>query len=59
MTGAEWALIGPLIPPAKRGGNTRTVDLREVVNGLLYVLGTGCQGDVPPDVEHGGRRGRV
>jgi transposase len=53
MTDAEWALIAPLIPPAKRGGNKRTVDVREVVNGLLYVLGTGCQWraipkDLPP-----------
>ena len=36
-------LIEPLIPPAKRGGNKRTVNVREVVNGLMYVLGTGCQ----------------
>jgi transposase len=43
LTDAEWALVGPLIPPAKRGGNKRTVDIREVVNGLMYVLGTGCQ----------------
>ena len=53
MTDAEWALIARLIPPAKRGGNARTVNLREVVNGLLYVLGTGCQWraipkDLPP-----------
>jgi transposase len=49
----EWALIGPLIPPAKRGGRPRTVELREVMNGVLYVLGTGCQWralpkDLPP-----------
>jgi transposase len=43
LTDAEWALVGPLIPPAKRGGNKRTVDIREVVNGLMYVLSTGCQ----------------
>ena len=42
LTDEEWALIGPLIPPAKRGGNKRTVDVREVVNGLMYVLSTGC-----------------
>ena len=42
-TDAEWALIGPLIPPAKRGGNKRTVDIREVVNGILHILSTGCQ----------------
>jgi hypothetical protein len=33
MTDAEWALIAGMIPPAKRGGNARTVNLREVVNG--------------------------
>ena len=53
LTDAEWALVEPLIPPAKRGGNKRTVDVREVVQGLMYVLGTGCQWravpkDLPP-----------
>ena len=53
LTDAEWALIEKLIPPAKRGGNKRTVDTREVVNGLLYILSTGCQWrallkDLPP-----------
>ncbi len=43
LTDAEWALVAPLIPPAKRGGNKQTVDVREVVNGLMYVLSTGCQ----------------
>lgn len=43
LTDAEWALVEPLIPPAKRGGNKRTVDVREVVNGLMYILSTGCQ----------------
>jgi transposase len=43
LTDAEWAIVGPLIPPAKRGGNKRTVDVREVVNGVMYVLSTGCQ----------------
>jgi transposase len=53
VTDAEWALIGPLIPPAKPGGRARTVDEREVVNGILYLLSTGCQWralpkDLPP-----------
>ena len=53
VTDAEWSLIEPLIPPAKRGGGKRTVDLREVMNGLMYVLSTGCQWraipkDLPP-----------
>jgi transposase len=43
LTDDEWVLIEPLIPPAKRGGGKRSVDLRAVVNGLMYVLSTGCQ----------------
>jgi transposase len=43
VTDAEWSLVAPLIPPARRGGNRRHVDEREVVNGLMYVLSTGCQ----------------
>jgi transposase len=30
LTDEEWALVEPLIAPAKRGGNKRTVDVREV-----------------------------
>src|SRR5215469_3853063 len=53
LTGEEWALIEPRIPPAKRGGNKRTVKLREIANGLMYILSTGCQWraipkDLPP-----------
>ena len=43
LTDDEWELIKPLIPPAKRGGGKRKVKMREVVNGLMYVLSTGCQ----------------
>ena len=43
LTDAEWEQIEALIPPAKRGGSKRTVMLREVVTGLMYVLSTGCQ----------------
>ncbi len=53
LTDEAWALARPEIPRAKRGGNKRTVDVREVMNGLMYVLGTGCQWraipkDLPP-----------
>ena len=53
LTDEEWALVEPLIASAKRGGNKRTVDVREVVNGLMYVLSSGCQWraipkDLPP-----------
>jgi len=43
LTQEEWALVMPLIPPAKRGGNRRHVDEREIVNALMYILSTGCQ----------------
>jgi transposase len=53
LTDEEWSLIEPLIPPAKHGGRKREVVVREVVNGVMYVLGTGCQWryipkDLPP-----------
>ena len=53
LTDAEWLLVEPLIPPAKRGGGKRSVNMREVVNGVMYVLSTGCQWryipkDLPP-----------
>ena len=37
VTDDEWALVAPLIPPARRGGNKRHVNEREIVNGLMYV----------------------
>jgi transposase len=53
LTDDEWALVEPLIPPARRGGNKRRVDEREVMNGIMYILSTGCQWraipkDLPP-----------
>ena len=38
----EWAILAPLIPPAKHGGRPREVDVRALIGGLLYVLETGC-----------------
>jgi transposase len=53
LTDDEWAHVALLIAPAKPGGNKRTVDIREVMNGVMYVLSTGCQWralpkDLPP-----------
>ena len=53
LTDAEWALVEPMIPPAKRGGRRREVNVREVLNAIFYVLSTGCQWqalpkDLPP-----------
>ena len=36
LTDEEWALVEPLIPPAKRGGRRRTVVVRQVVNGAMF-----------------------
>jgi transposase len=53
LTDEEWGHIEPLIPPAKHGGRPREVRVREVLNGIMYVLSTGCQWryipkDLPP-----------
>jgi putative transposase len=43
MTDREWAIIEPVLPPAKRGGRPRTTDLRKVMNAILYIASSGCQ----------------
>ena len=53
LTDEEWSMISPLIPGAKGGGNKRTIDVRAVLNGVMYILSTGCQWaalpkDLPP-----------
>jgi len=48
LTDAHWAILRPLIPPAKHGGRERAVDLREIVNALLYLNRTGCQWNLLP-----------
>ena len=42
LSDAQWLLLEPLLPPAKPGGRPRTVNVREIVNGIFYVLRTGC-----------------
>lgn len=42
LTDEQWNELSRLIPPAKPGGRPRGVDVREVINGILYVLRTGC-----------------
>jgi putative transposase len=53
LTDEQWQVLQPRIPPAKRGGRPREVDMREVVNAIFYLEKTGCQwaflpGDFPP-----------
>jgi putative transposase len=43
LTDAEWSLLAPLLPAPHRMGRPRTVDLRAVMNAILYILATGYQ----------------
>ena len=43
MTDREWAIIAPLLPPARSGGRPRTVDLRAVMDAILFIASSGCQ----------------
>jgi transposase len=43
LTDDEWSLIAPHLPAACRRGRPRTVDLRDVLNAILYLVETGCQ----------------
>ena len=51
LTDEHWAIVEPLIPPAKqhkRGGHPRTVDMREVLNTIFSLNRSGCQWDMLP-----------
>jgi len=48
LTDTQWHLLAPLIPPKIGRGETRKVDLREVLNAILYWQRTGCQWDYLP-----------
>jgi putative transposase len=48
LTDAQWKIVKPLIPPARPGGRPREVDMREVLNTLLYQARTGCQWELLP-----------
>src|SRR5258708_17569030 len=41
LNGQEWAILEPLIPPAKPGGHPRPTDMREAINAILYLDRTG------------------
>ena len=53
LTDEEWQLLEPLLPPAKAGGRPRKYPLREVLNGIQYVLRSGCAWRLMPhDLPH-------
>ena len=43
LSDEQYALLAPLIPPAKPGGRPRTTDMRRMLDGLFYLVRTGCQ----------------
>jgi transposase len=43
LTDKEWIIVAPMISPARHGGRKRPVNVREVLNGIFYVLWTGRQ----------------
>ena len=48
LTDEQWAILEPMVPPAKHGGRHRHVDMREVINTILYLNRTSCQWDMLP-----------
>ena len=49
----QWHILKPLIPLPKAGGRPRTVNIREIVNAMFYILASGCTWrllphDLPP-----------
>ena len=48
LSDAEWEIIEPLLPNPKGFGHPRTVNLREILNGIFYVQRTGCQWEMLP-----------
>jgi putative transposase len=56
LTDLEWAILEPLIPPPKPGGHPRTVNIREVGNGIFYVLRSGIPWRSLPKTFRPGRR---
>lgn len=50
LTDAQWTILAPLIPAPRynRGGRPRELDMREVLNTLLYLNRSGCQWEMLP-----------
>jgi putative transposase len=42
LTDAQWRRIEPLIPAARHGGRGRALDMRQVVDAILYLQHSGC-----------------
>jgi putative transposase len=54
LTEEAWQILAPLLPPEKSGGRPRKYPIREVINGIQYVLRGGCAWRLMPhDLPHG------
>ena len=48
ISNQHWAVLEPLLPQPQPGPGRKRLDNRKVLNGILYVLKTGCAwADVP------------
>ena len=53
LTDGQWTRIAPLVPQAKPGGRPRSVDMREILNAICYVVRSGCAWRlIPHDLPH-------
>jgi transposase len=43
LTDAEWALIEPFLPPPTKSRRHKALERRNIMDGIFYVLSTGCQ----------------
>ena len=48
LTDRQWKHVEPLIPTAKPGGRPRTMDMREIMNAVVYVVKSGCDWRMMP-----------
>jgi transposase len=53
LTDAEWQLLEPLLPTPQSTGRPRQWDLRCILNGIFYLVRSGCAwrllpGEYPP-----------
>jgi transposase len=53
LSDAQWELVAPFIPEVSPNATQETIPRREIVNGILYVLRTGCAWrHMPHDLPH-------
>ena len=48
LSDKAWNILEPLIPEAKPGGRPRSVNIREIMNAIMYRARTGCAWELLP-----------